>query len=658
MIISDTKQRIRLSKRSSFSLVIVLLACHLHAQDRAGYDSIAAKYKGQNAVYTNITNRLVISSGSDDTGFVANSYLAMEKLFINGAALNTENYDYCFHSDLHQLTDITAYASIPDGNGYKKIECNNFGSARPKDYVFYDDNRIVVAQYSGLQKNAVTHTKYAINHTDIHMLPTYYLQEDIPVVKATFEVVAPVDVKLNFILKGGNTSCIKQSKEEKNGIVTYRFTATDVPAFREYENVPSFRYYMPHVIPFITSYKSRATNQTVEMLANTDGLYRYDYKFVRYVNMRVDTPIIRTVKELTGNDVSQRDKAAHIYQWVQSNIHYIAFEKGLEGFVPREADTVFKRKYGDCKDMSSMMVAMCRKAGMEAYFCSIGTTELPYTHSETPVEQLYNHMICALKLDGKWVFLDGTDAELPFGANRPDIQGKEAMIYIDAKNYEVVTIPVADADRNVTIDSTFMTMAGSKVSGAAHIRYQGYGAWDVGEYLVKYHKKDERDKAVRFITDRGSNKYIINKYDIVSDVGPNRDLTIKTDFDIDNYAHKIGNKCYVNMNLDPHFADNRINGTEREVACYHNYKKKVKEVVTLAVPKGYRVSYIPKNAEANAPGLWSYKISYKTSAGNITLTKEYELNTLKISAHDFAENNRMADDLQRLYKESVVLTEN
>src|SRR5262249_41574633 len=109
------------------ALAAVFATGTLHAFDRAKYDSIASHYKNQHAVYTNMTHKLVISMAEGDTGLVANSYVSMEKLFISDVALNTENFDYCFHSDFNQLTDINAVAYLPDGNNYKRMECNNFG---------------------------------------------------------------------------------------------------------------------------------------------------------------------------------------------------------------------------------------------------------------------------------------------------------------------------------------------------------------------------------------------------------------------------------------------------------------------------------------------------------------------------------------------------
>lgn len=124
-------------------------------------------------------------------------------------------------------------------------------------------------------------------------------------------------------------------------------------------------------------------------------------------------------------------------------MHYVAFEDKLGGFIPREAADICKRKFGDCKDMTSIQVALYRKAGIDAYFTWIGTRHKPYTYEEVPLPITDNHMICTIKLDGKWVFLDGTDPLIPFGIPPQGIQGKEALVGIDANNYKIITVPVA-----------------------------------------------------------------------------------------------------------------------------------------------------------------------------------------------------------------------
>ncbi len=636
----------------------MFLSPALHAQlsaERLKNDSIAAKYKNENAVYTNYTQRLVI--GQEEGSLVAHSYVTMEKLLISDLSPTINNRDDFSYSDFNALTDYAGFVKIPTATDYKKIRSFNFGEGGAGDDVFYDDFREVQVHYTGLEKNALTETKYSIEHTDIYLLPPFFLQEDIPIASVTYEVTAPKYVNINFVLKNTDNITIKQTKEENNNNIIYRFTATGIPAIKNYKHVPSVLLYSaPHIIPYIASYRLTGAKKDSVILRDPMAMYKHVYQYVRNLNMKTDTFLNNTVSALTKNDKTPREKAAHIYDWVQKNIHYIAFEKGLEGFIPRPADTVFKRKYGDCKDMSSIIMTMCRKAGLDAHFVWIGTSKKPYTFEETPLPLVCNHMICALKLDGEWIFMDGTDASLPFGKNRDDIQGKQAMIAIDDANYKIVTIPVESADKNVTTDSTFIRITeDNKIAGTVKLAYKGYQAWDM-KLAMMYQKGEEREKAIKAHTQRGSNKYFLARYNYVPGSDENRDVSIDADFRVDDYVQKVGKECIVNMNLKRDFEDNRINDPERKVPYFYDYKQRTNEVVVLSIPEGYKVTYLPKDAQGEADGLWNYKISYKADKNTITLMKEYQLNTLSVNEKQFAEHNKVVDHLKKLYKESVVLT--
>jgi hypothetical protein len=636
-------------KSTGLFVASILFTLLTQAQD---YDSIAAKYKGQHAVITNYTRRMVIKK--EDSGLVANSYVTIEKLLISDRAANLYNHDYVSHSTFNKVADIDAFVSLPTKTGYRKIPCNTFSTVNPdRDEVFYDDSREIVVSYSGLVKNAVTEVKYVVEHSDLNMLLPFSFQRDIPIVKATFEIVAPQYVNISFVLKGEHTNWIKQEKEEKNHVVTYRFTATDIPAFKTFDDVPSASYYMPHIVPYITSYKLPDARQTVEMLSSPAGLYRSMYKYVRNLNMKPDTLINHTVKDLTADDRSAKEKAAHIYNWVQNNLHYVAFEAGMEGFVPREAGTIVKRKYGDCKDMTSVLVTMCRKAGLDAYFAWVGTRGKPYILEETPVPFAFDHMICAVKIGDDWLFMDGTHPLIPFGEIPEGIQGKQAMIAIDRNNYKIVTIPVTAAEKNTAVDSTILTFADRKVSGSLCLHYKGYRALGIAAIRM-YNKAEDRDKAITKLTQRGSDKYHQERYNIVAN-GSN-DMTIYAGFDVEDYVHHAGKQYFFNMNLIRRYSDNHIDLTDRTVPYYYPFKETTKEVVVLEIPKGFKVASLPKPTKGSVDGMWNYTISYKADAKTVVLTKEYTINTLSANVKQVADNNKMATGLDNIYRESVVLT--
>lgn len=650
------KENGRAGNPKKYALFALLCISGLHGYGQEGYEAIIEKYKTENAVITNNTEQLTIKN--DGGELVAESKITHEKLLISELSPGLYNRERIYHSYFNKLLEFDAEALIPSEKGYrKKKDYLDKTTTSEQDNIFYDDAKQTEISFSGLTKNSVLKTTYSISHTDIHMLPVFYFQESIPAVKQVFEITAPKYVQFKFVLKGDHTDWIKQTKEEGKNTITYRFIAENVPALKEFNDLPSITYYMPHVIPYIISYQLPHDNKPTTMLSDPSQLYAYYYHYIKNVNVTKDELLSKTAQDVTKGDKTDREKAAHIYQWVQQNMHYVAFEDSLGGYVPRQAADICKRKFGDCKDMASILTAMCREVGLKAYFTWIGTRHKPYTYDETPLPLVDNHMICALKLGEEWLFMDGTDPLIPFGYNPQGIQGKEALIGIDEKTFKIIKVPETPAAVNAVSDSTFLHLDGKNISGSVRMNYNGYPAWNLANALV-YYKNEDRDKYVRAITTRGSNKFVQKSYDYYQNEKDNKDARLGSEFTIDNYVQNVGKEYYINMNLNRNFEDDCIDTKDRNVGVSYKFKTKMTEVVVLDIPKGYKATYVPPDAANSLNDMWDYKLSYKVTPEKIILTKDYELKTLTLPVNQFSANNKMVEELKKQYKESIVLTAN
>lgn len=627
---SNARMNIRWQRKAAcLIMAAVSFATSADAQlslKRQKYDSIAARYNGEHIVYTEITERIEFEDYQSH-GLFAKVTSMEEQLFLTDKSLNK----------YHEPGPTTAIY-IPEGNDYKRY----------------------TKTYHPLTRNAITHTS-DVDYYTLHTLPSFYFSEEHPVLSAVLEVVAPKYMKMGFLVTGGDTSMITRTVTEKHGNIIYRFTARNVPAQKEFSNIPSERYYRPHVIPYIISFRPTGAKKDSVMSGSVDADHKFVYAYVKGKNLQHDDYINNKAKELTRSAYSDREKVQRIYDWVQNNFHYrIDPDNPNWGVIPHEADTVCKRMFGDCKDMSSVFNALLEKVGIKSYYVVIGTNDKPYTHDEIQNGYLYDHMIAAVKLDGEWTFLDGTTHVMPLGYNRADLQGKEANILVREGESKIVKIPTLPASQNTETDNTTLNMDGDKLSGTIYAQYTGYSAWDLGEIFAMYEREYERDKLVKALLNRGNNKLVIQNYNVNRAKSGRKDASIDARFTLGGYVQTVKRDHYVNMNLLRTMEKNRVNEPDRKVPFYFepDFKRTVKETVTLNVPKGYRVSYLPNAAKGGNDKLWSYSINYKydAGAGTITLTKEYVINVLKVNPDQFEEHNRIIDELKKQYKETVVLT--
>jgi hypothetical protein len=403
------------------------------------------------------------------------------------------------------------------------------------------------------------------------------------------------------------------------------------------------------VIFCIEKYKDKAGN-VVPYLSNLDDLYRFSYHFIKTVNTSISPEIKRVTDSLTANAKTQEEKARNIYSWVQHNIKYVAFEDGFGGFVPREAGLICTRRFGDCKDMASILTEMTKAAGITSYFTWIGTRDLPYSFTSIPLPSVSNHMICTILLNGQFIFLDGTDPTCAFGTPSEGIQGKEAMISINEKEYKILNVPIIDKKQNTLVDSTWLELTPTGIKGKIKQDMHGYFAMNTYGKLMYWDKKDLRDHIKNEFV-RGSNKFQLDTF-FVARKPTTEEISWSGNFSLPDYAKKIGNEYYLNLNLFKFFENRRIDFPQRKIPIEQNFKYTKKYVTLLKLPDGYKVTYLPEGKTYHN-NVWGFDIKYEQKGNLVTFTQEFDNNNLLLTSEQFESWNKVLDNLFPAYKETL-----
>lgn len=124
------------------------------------------------------------------------------------------------------------------------------------------------------------------------------------------------------------------------------------------------------------------------------------------------TPRIEALaREIVGAASTPEEKARKLYDWVRSNIRYVATYIGAGGFEPHPAEWVLDNHYGDCKDHVVLLEALLRAQGIDSTPALINADYQNYRLSEVP-NPYFSHVITYLpQLDR---YLDATDRDMPF----------------------------------------------------------------------------------------------------------------------------------------------------------------------------------------------------------------------------------------------------
>jgi hypothetical protein len=127
---------------------------------------------------------------------------------------------------------------------------------------------------------------------------------------------------------------------------------------------------------------------------------------------------------LTTGTRDRREIVHKLYDWVSSNIKYVAIVLGNGGLVPHAAADVLRSGYGDCKDHVTLLEALLTAKGIPSspVLIDLGPSyHLPSAASP----ELFNHLITYVpEFD---LYLDSTAKYVPFGDLPTDDMDKPVL---------------------------------------------------------------------------------------------------------------------------------------------------------------------------------------------------------------------------------------
>ncbi|MCB9781163.1 MAG: DUF3857 domain-containing protein [Alphaproteobacteria bacterium] len=95
-------------------------------------------------------------------------------------------------------------------------------------------------------------------------------------------------------------------------------------------------------------------------------------------------------------------------RWVQDEVRYFGVELGVGSYQPRPPDLVLRRRYGDCKDKTLLLVALLRARGVQAWPALVNSSDRGAISTWLPSPTAFDHVIVAAEIDGRLVFADPT----------------------------------------------------------------------------------------------------------------------------------------------------------------------------------------------------------------------------------------------------------
>lgn len=614
---------------------------------KADVAALQKQYPKKDLVFLNYDTEVNLEL--DNGKITITKYSDESKLLLTEKARLYEKESINYY-DANEITDIMASCQVPNGKKYKTHKVKDFNTVETiSERYFYDDSYSIQFEYPNVTEGAICRVAYTQLIDNPIFMPSIFMANYVPIIEMNIKI--SVDEGIDLLIHEFNMEKPLKFKKTKKGKKTiYELQLRDIETVNIEGGGRSFQAVVPHIALAIASYEVNGKKKRV--MGELDDLFATYSKFIDKVKTDTDKDFKATVDSIVVSGETELEKVNLIYDWVKTNIKYIAFEDSMGGFIPRDPQTVYQRKFGDCKDMSSIIVKMLDVAGIKGHYAWVGTRDLPYKYTDACGTFIDNHMIAVYysEANDQYYYLDATNEYLPFGLVPPHIQEKQVMVYQGPSSYKILDSGVTACEENLNYENCRLKIEGEKLVGHFNINLDGYQIPDY-QYIFGNMSKEQLNKRYQTYFAKGSNKSTLTNIEINDELRP---LDINYDITIGDYIARTENEIYVNMNLDKLLENQKIPESRKQALDLektYNFKKKY----ILEIPQGYELTYVPEDVSLGDED-FSCSIQYFKNDNELTYSYNFCQGNLWLEPNQFPKWNNFIKDLKKSYRENIILT--
>jgi len=224
------------------------------------------------------------------------------------------------------------------------------------DGVFYSDRKVCYFELPFSKKDVKASVSFTKTHKDICIFHEIIFPEPQFVKEKKVEINVPLWMEVEILEQNFSNNIEKEIVTNVElQLVTYRYTIREQEGVKIVDDAPAYHKIVPHLL--LIPKKATLKQESILYFDHYDDVYKWcNDKIAQTQN---DLGVVsKFTQQLIDTCKTDDEKISLIFAWVQYNIRYIAFEYGLDSWIPDNAQNVLRKKYGDCKGMSNLLRIM------------------------------------------------------------------------------------------------------------------------------------------------------------------------------------------------------------------------------------------------------------------------------------------------------------
>jgi hypothetical protein len=368
------------------------------------------------------------------------------------------------------------------------------------------------------------------------------------------------------------------------------------------------------------------------------------YSDLSNIKAKTDFEIKEKVKELLDGKkgLSDVQKARLIYEYIETNFNYSDVPFLHSALTPQRASRTLRTRLGDCKDLSTLFVAMGKEAGLNTNLVLVDTRNNGDKNLDLPTIG-FNHCIAQLTTTDKKYFIELTDNHLPFGSMSYTLLNANGL-YIPKDGTATTTAVLSKLNSNnrpLNIIDRTTTISFKGLSADIERKNKRIGA-EASGIRYSYKNKSETDRKKDMLSSLSSefNRKVNLKslsFEGLDDLSDTAQM--KYTFSVDKFSSELmGMQLFKLPWNDSYNSLDFVSLEERKFPMnvwLFSTTPKDNEAITLQLPPGKVLAEVPKNISLSHPAI-SYSLTFTVKPGQVKIVREVNYLKDQVSLDEYA----------------------
>ncbi len=343
-------------------------------------------------------------------------------------------------------------------------------------------------------------------------------------------------------------------------------------------------------------------------------------------------------------------KLSRITSYIQNNIRYFIVMRGIGGFQAHYAADIYRNGYGDCKDKTTLLIAMLKAIGIRAYYLHVDS-ERGVINPKAP-SLVGDHMVTAIELppgendprliarvktsDGKDLLIfDPTDTATPVGLIRGQLQGAYGNL-ADGADSQLIRMPVLPPSSAVLArEGSFVLDADGTLTGSLTYTFTGGEAAserldlkDLGAHDVRRDWEESLGSALPGLS--------LDHFQFQEPSNSSKPISLDLRLRVAGYAHDAGPLLLIRprvLGSDLRDVPGVMAGKPRVYPIEMGHPGRWTDSFDIKLPAGYALDGTPGPVSVQEP-FASYTSSVAVKGGVLHYQRDYVLRQPVIPATD------------------------